>query len=66
MRALGLELLDDGEQVTDRAGEAIEPDHDQGLAGSDLAQQARQHRPGTRSRALCGRRPSVAAGRPLA
>ena len=46
MRALGLELLDDGEQVADRAGEAIEPDHDQGLAGADLAQQARQHRPG--------------------
>ena len=45
MRALGLELLDDGEQVADRAGEAIEPDHDQGFAGADLAQQARQHRP---------------------
>ena len=45
MRALRLELLDDGEQVADRAGEAVEPDHDQGLAGADLAQQARQHRP---------------------
>ena len=45
MRALGLELLDDGEQVADRAGEAIEPDHDQGFAGVDVAQQARQHRP---------------------
>ena len=46
MRALRLELLDDGEQVADRAGEAVEPDHDQGFAGADLAQQARQHRPG--------------------
>ena len=33
MRAGGLELLDDGEKMADRAGEAIEPDHDQGLAG---------------------------------
>ena len=45
MRAARFELLDDGEQVADRAGEAIEPDHDQGFAGADLAQQARQHRP---------------------
>ena len=29
--------------MADRAGEAIEPDHDEGLAGADLAQQARQH-----------------------
>jgi hypothetical protein len=28
MRAGGLELLDDGEEVADRAGQAIEPDHD--------------------------------------
>ena len=33
MRAVGLELLDDGEEMADRAGEAIEPDHDQGFAG---------------------------------
>jgi hypothetical protein len=46
MRPLGLELLDDGEQVADRAGEAIEADHDQGLAGADVAQQAGQHRAG--------------------
>ena len=46
MRALGFELLDDVEQVTDRPGEAIQSDHDEGLAGSDLAQQARQHRAG--------------------
>ena len=45
MRASGLELLDDGEEMADRAGEAIEPDHDQGFAGADLVQQARQHRP---------------------
>src|ERR1700733_5069000 len=37
MRPLRLELLDDGEQVADRAGEAVEPDHDQSFAGADLA-----------------------------
>ena len=47
MRALGFELLDDIEQVADRPGEAIEADHDEGLAGSDFAQHARQYRPGT-------------------
>jgi hypothetical protein len=47
LRALGLELFDDSEQVADRAAEAIEPDDDQGLARADLAQQARQNRPGT-------------------
>jgi hypothetical protein len=46
MRALGLELLNDGEEVADRAGEAVEPDHDQRLAGTEVAQQAREHRPG--------------------
>ena len=46
MRALGFELFDDIEQVTDRPGEAIQPDHDEGLAGSDLAQQTCQHRAG--------------------
>jgi hypothetical protein len=45
MRPAGLDLLDDGEQVAGRAGEAIKSDHDQGLAGADLAPQARQHRP---------------------
>jgi len=45
MRATGLKLLDDGEQMADRAGEAVKPDHDQGFAGGDVAQQACQHRP---------------------
>ena len=36
MRAARFELLDHREQVTDGAGEAIEPDHDQGLAPADL------------------------------
>ena len=31
--------------MTDRAGQAIEPDHDQGLARPDLPEQPRQHRP---------------------
>jgi hypothetical protein len=43
MPTAGFELFDDGEQMADRAGETIEPDHDEGLAGADLAQQARQH-----------------------
>ena len=33
------------------AGETVEPDDDQGLAGLDLVQQARQHRPA----AVCAR-----------
>ena len=45
MRAAGLELLDDGQQMADRTGKAVEPDHDQRFAGGDVAQQARQHRP---------------------
>jgi hypothetical protein len=45
MRASGFELLDDREEMVDRAGQAIEPDHDQGFAWADLVQQARQHRP---------------------
>ena len=44
MRPHVLQLLDDGEQVADRAGEAVEPDHDQGVAGLDGAQQAGQDR----------------------
>ena len=47
MRAIGLELLDDGEQVADRAGEPVEPDDDQSFAGSDLAKQTRQYGPGS-------------------
>ena len=35
MRAGGLELLDDGEEMGDRAGQAIKPDHDQGFARAD-------------------------------
>ena len=45
MRACGLQLLDDGEQMADRAGEAIEPDHYKGLARADIAQQTRQDGP---------------------
>jgi hypothetical protein len=43
MRPRFFQLFDDGQQVADRAGEAIEPDHDQGFAVADLAEQARQH-----------------------
>jgi hypothetical protein len=45
MRAFGLELLDHGQQVADRSGEAIEPHHDQGVAGADVAKEAGQDRP---------------------
>ena len=45
MRAAGFELLDDGEQVADRAGEAIEADDGEGFAGADIAQQAAEHGP---------------------
>ena len=45
MRACGLQLLDDGEQMADRAGETIEADHHKGFAGADIAQQARQDGP---------------------
>ena len=44
MRAAGFELFDDGQQVADRAGKAIEPDHDESLARPDFAQQAGEHR----------------------
>ena len=43
MGAAGLKLLDHGEQVADRAGEAVEPDHDQGFTGTDLAEEPRQN-----------------------
>jgi hypothetical protein len=36
-------LLNDGEKVADGAGEAIEPDHDQGVGRPDGAQQTREH-----------------------
>ena len=45
MRPCGFELLDDGQQVADRARQAIKPDHHQGFAGTDIAQQAGEHRP---------------------
>ena len=33
------------QQMADRAGQAVEPDHDQGFAGGNVAQQPGQHRP---------------------
>jgi hypothetical protein len=47
VRAVGLELFDDGEEMTDGAGEAVQPDHDQGFAGLDFAKQSRQYGPGS-------------------
>jgi hypothetical protein len=37
---LRLKLLNDGEQVADRAGAPVQPDYDQRLVGGDVAQQA--------------------------
>ena len=45
MGPASLKLLDDAQQVADRAGKAVEPHHDQRFTGGDVAQQARQHRP---------------------
>jgi hypothetical protein len=45
MRALGLKLLNNSEQMADRPGQPIESDHDQGFAGLDFAKQTRQNRP---------------------
>jgi len=61
-RTRALPALADGEEVADRTGEAIEADHDQGLAGADVAQQARQHRPGATGAqgALLGGHPRIA------
>ena len=47
MRALGLKLLDDSEQVADRTGQPIESDHHQGFAGLDFAKQPSQYWPGS-------------------
>ena len=47
MRALGLKLLDDREQMADRPGQPIESDHDQGFAGLDFAKQTRQYGSGS-------------------
>ena len=45
MRAARFELLDHREQVADGAGEAVDAHDDQGVAGSDIAQQPGQHGP---------------------
>jgi len=45
MRPGRFQPLDHGQQVADRAGEAIQPNHNQGLPAADVAQQACQHRP---------------------
>jgi hypothetical protein len=37
VRASSFQLLDDGQQMADGAGETIEPDHDLGFAGADVA-----------------------------
>ena len=47
VRALRFQLLDDAEQMRDRAGQAVEAYHHQGLAGPDVAQHLRQHRTAT-------------------
>ena len=46
MRALGLKLLNDSEQMAYRPGQPIESDDDQGFAWLDFAKQTRQNWPG--------------------
>jgi hypothetical protein len=48
MRAPALKLLDRGEQVADRARQAIEAHDHEDVAASDLAQQPGEERPGAR------------------
>ena len=43
-----LQPLDDFEEVTDRTGEAVEADHDEDIAGPDLAHQSCEFRPSPR------------------
>ena len=47
MRAIGLKLLNNSQQMADRPREPVESDYDQRFTGADLAQQARQDRPGS-------------------
>ncbi len=63
MRAARLELLDDGQQVADGPCEAIQPDHDQGLAGTDVAQKAGQDRTTTVGAGAMLLEDRIAAGR---
>ena len=45
MRTGGFELLNDSEQMADRPGQSVEPDHDQSFVGTDFTKQPRQHGP---------------------
>jgi hypothetical protein len=49
MRAPGLQLLDDLEEVLHRSRQSIKTDHDEGLSGLDAAQKACQDRAAPRS-----------------
>ena len=46
MRPRGFELLDDREEMADRARQAVEPHDDEGVALADVAEQAGEHRAG--------------------
>ena len=45
----GLQPLDDLQQVANGAGEAVEPDHDKDVAGTDFLEKAGEFRSGPRS-----------------
>ena len=47
MRLLGLQRLDHLQEVAHRAGQTVETHHDQDLTRLDLAEEPRQHRPGS-------------------
>ena len=63
MRAALLQPFDDLEQMADGAGEAIEADDDEDVAGGDFAHQLRQHRPRARGTGAMLLMDKVAAGR---
>ena len=45
MHATLLQVLDDFEQMADRAGQAVEADDDEYIAGAKIFEQLRQYRP---------------------
>ena len=46
MRSRRFELVDDGEEMADRARQAVEANDDQGVTAADVAKQAGEHRAG--------------------
>lgn len=64
MRAFGRQLLDDIEQVAHRARQAVEPNHNEDVAGADLANKPGEGRAGPRGAGTMLLDDCVASGRP--